>query len=515
MAPDVARIWRRLEAFAADHRARKPDAYTFNPDLLKDRTLSLDGLTLDWSLQRLDEDVLEALVELSNVVNLQDRLRQQFAGEVVNPTEQRAALHTALRDTPTSHRALNDQLLAEKDDLTHFATNVLNGQTTSYSGAAFTDVLHIGIGGSHLGQKLLSDALMSARLNIHFLSNSQSEHVRNTLNRLDPAKTLVIVASKSFTTPETQQNFQSVKYWFAERTGKSDALASNLVLISSNTSLLAGLPGKHFTVPEEVGGRFSVWSAMGLPVLLATGPDQFAQLLQGASLMDRHAITAPSALNAAAMLALLALWNTNFLATTSHAVLSYVAALRSLPAYLQQLEMESLGKSVTIDGDTVPNNTTSVIWGGEETDGQHAWHQWLHQGTHLYSADFIATTDRKNQEDSWTLANSLAQHHVTFYGHEDNEAPEKHIQGGHGSTLILLDRADAKTIGMLLALYEHKVACLGYLWNIDPFDQWGVEHGKVIAEEINKALSGTGHRLSNPLLDERVRKILPRQKKGK
>ncbi|MCY4128419.1 MAG: glucose-6-phosphate isomerase [Gammaproteobacteria bacterium] len=512
MAPDVARIWRRLEVFAADHRARKPDAYTLKPELLKDRTLSLDGLTLDWSLQRLDDDVLEALVELSNVVNLQDRLRQQFEGEVVNPTEQRAALHSAMRDTPTSHRALRVRLRTDREELTHFAINVLNGHTTSYCGAAFTDVLHIGIGGSHLGQKLLSDALASTRLNLHFLSNSQSERVRSTLDRLDPAKTLAIVASKSFTTPETQQNFQSVKNWFAERTGRSDALASNLVLISSNASLIEKLPGKHFTVPEEVGGRFSVWSAMGLPVLLATGPEQFAQLLHGANLMDHHTITTPSSANAAVMLALLALWNTNFLAASSHAVLSYVAALRWLPGYLQQLEMESLGKSVTVDGETVPHHTTGVIWGGEETDGQHAWHQWLHQGTHLYSADFIATTSRNNKDDSWTLANSLAQHHVTFYGHEDNKAPEKHIQGGHGSTLILLDDTNAKTIGMLLALYEHKVACLGYLWNIDPFDQWGVERGKVMAEEINKALSGTGHTLSNPLLDERVRKILPRQK---
>ena len=512
MAPDVARIWRRLEAFAADHRARQPDDYTLNPELLKDRSLSFDGLTLDWSLQRLDEDVLEALVELSNVVNLQGRLRQQFAGEVVNPTEQRAALHTAMRDTPTSRRTLNDQLRAARDELTHFAINVLNGQTTSYCGAAFTDVLHIGIGGSHLGQKLLSDALASTRLNFHFLSNSQSEHVRNTLNGLDPAKTLVIVASKSFTTPETQQNFQSVKYWFAERTGRSDAIASNLVLISSNTSLLEELPGKHYAVPEEVGGRFSVWSAMGLPVLLATGPEQFAELLKGANLMDHHATNAPSSVNAVVMLALLALWNTNFLGTTSHSVLSYVAALRWLPGYLQQLEMESLGKSVTIDGETVEHHTTSVVWGGEETDGQHAWHQWLHQGTHLYSADFIAATGSNNPEDSWTLANSLAQHHVTFYGHKDNKAPERHIQGGHGSTLILLDKTNAKTIGMLLALYEHKVACLGYLWNIDPFDQWGVERGKVIAEDINKALSGTGHTLSNALLDARVRKILPRQK---
>ena len=512
MAPDVARIWRRLEVLASDHRTRTADSYSTDPDILRVRSLSLNELTLDWSLQKLDDDVLATLVELSEALNLPDKLRQQFAGEIVNSTEQRAALHTAMRGTQTSLTNVDERFRAQHEDLIQFAGNVLQGRATSYSGAAFTDVLHVGIGGSHLGQKLLCDALSSDRLNLHFLSNSHSEQVHKTLRGLDPAKTLVIVASKSFSTPETQQNFESVRYWFAEHSGREDALASNLVLVSANTSSLADLPGKHFVVPDEVGGRFSVWSAMGLPVLLAIGPARFEELLQGANLIDQHVSTAPCSSNAAVILALLALWNTNFLAATSHAVLTYVAALRWLPAYLQQLEMESLGKSVTVDGESVLHHTTSVIWGGEETDGQHAWHQWLHQGTHAYSADFIATTEHGHKNDRWTLANSLAQHHVTFNGHSDEVAPEKHIQGGHGSTLILLDRTDAKTIGMLLALYEHKVACLGYLWNINPFDQWGVERGKVIAEDINKALSDTGHTLSNPLLDARVRKILPRQK---
>ncbi len=512
MTPDVARIWRRLEVLASDHRSRRADEYPSNPDVLKTRVLSVNELTLDWSLQKLDDDVIGTLVELSVATNLQKQLQRQFAGEIVNPTEQRAALHTAMRGTPTSTGSIDDQVRAAWVDLSQFARNVLHGRINSYSGNAFTDVLHIGIGGSHLGQKLLCDALASTRLNLHFLSNNQSEHVINTLRALDPAKTLVIVASKSFSTPETQKNFENVKCWIAEHSGRRDALDSNLVLISSNTSSLADLPGKHFVVPNEVGGRFSIWSSMGLPVLLAIGPEQFEQLLQGANLIDQHVATAPSTSNTAMMLALLALWNTNFLMTTSHTVLTYVAALRWLPAYLQQLEMESLGKSVTVEGQSVPNHTTSVIWGGEETDGQHAWHQWLHQGTHAYSADFIATTERGYRDDSWILANSLAQHHVVFYGHTDKTAPEKHIEGGHGSTLILLDKINAKTIGMLLALYEHKVACLGYLWNINPFDQWGVERGKVMAEDINKALSDPKHTLSNPLLEARVRKILPREK---
>ena len=512
MAPDVARIWRRLEILASDHRSRTPSSYSLNPDVLNTRTLSIDDMTLDWSLQKLDQDVFETLVDLSETINLQEHLRRQFAGEIVNATEQQAALHTAMRGTPSSRGEVDDGVNAVRDELIGFSLNVLQGTATSYSGAAFTDILHIGIGGSHIGQRLLCDALAETRLNFHFLSNSHATHVRNTLNALDPTKTLVIVASKSFSTPETRRNFESVKNWFAEHSGRRDALTSNLVLVSSNSSALADLPGKHFIVPKEVGGRFSVWSAMGLPALLALGPEQFKRLLEGANIADQHVTTAPSANNAAVVLALLALWNTNFLATTSHVVLAYVAALRWLPTYLQQLEMESLGKSVTTKGEPVSHHTTSVIWGGEETDGQHAWHQWLHQGTHAFSADFIATTERKHKEDNWILANSLAQHHVTFNGHTDKAAPEKHIQGGHGSTLILLDRTDARAIGMLLALYEHKVACLGYLWNIDPFDQWGVERGKVMAEEINQAQSDTGFTLSDPVLDARVRKILPRRK---
>lgn len=512
MAPDVARIWRRLEVLASDHRSRDADSYPPNPDILRARSLSVDGLTLDWSLQKLDQEVLKTLFELGDAVHLPERLRRQFTGDIVNPTEQRAALHTAMRGTPTSRENFEGQVQAELEDLIEYTANVLLGRTTSYSGDAYTDVLHVGIGGSHLGQKLLCDALASTRLNFHFLSNSHGEHVTHTLRTLDPQKTLVIVASKSFSTPETLQNFERVKCWFAEHTGQPGALARNLVLVSSNTSSLAELPGKHFVVPNEVGGRFSVWSAMGLPILLALGPDQFKRLLQGARIMDQHVATTRTSINAAVILALVALWNNNFLATASHAVLTYVASLRWLPAYLQQLEMESLGKSVTIEGETVPHHTTSVIWGGEETDGQHAWHQWLHQGTHAYSADFIATTEHRFKGDRWTLANSLAQHQVAFFGHSDEVAPEKHIQGGHGSTLILLDKADAQTIGMLLALYEHKVACLGSLWNINPFDQWGVERGKVMAEDINKALSDNGHTLPNPLLDARVRKILPRQK---
>ncbi len=508
----VAQLMRRLQAAGRTHRNRRPDSYQPSSEDPENLSLSVDGLSLDWSLQRADDEVLRLLSELGDRLDLPGQLRQQFAGNTINVSENRAALHSAMRGTPTKNELFDAQVQQAHINLLDFANRILNANLRSYSGEPFTDILHIGIGGSHLGQQFLCDALASTRLRIHFLSSTHTSLVEPTLRALTPSTTLVIVASKSFTTPETQQNYQTVRQWFAERTNQSSALASNFVLISSNDASLSALPGHRFQVPQEVGGRFSVWSAMGLPVVLALGPKRFNQLRQGAAAMDCHASAMPSARNAPVMLALLAFWNTNCLGVASHAVLAYSANLRWLVAYLQQLEMESLGKSMTTQNQPVSHPTTGVVWGGHETDGQHAWHQWLHQGTHAFSADFIATAAVQNTTDRWMLANCLAQRQVMFFGHTDATAPEKTIQGGHGSTLILLDQTDATTLGMLIALFEHKVACLGHLWQINPFDQWGVERSKLIAAEVDAALAPNGPPPSNALLTKQVRKIKTRQK---
>ena len=510
MTDEAAAIWRRLEALAKEHRIRDPRAYIQSTQELDERILQVGDLTLDWSLQRVDSEVLRTLLELADAVDLHNQLKRQFAGEVVNVSEQRAVLHTAMRGTPSSDSGFNARVQASQTELKKFAEEVLRGDVVGYRGMPFTDVLHIGIGGSHFGQRLLCDALPSTRLNFHFLSASHPSRRDTLLSELDPATTLIIVASKSFTTPETQQNFGRVQHWFAEHSGRQDALGANLVLIASDPSRLAHLAGRHFLVPKEVGGRFSVWSAMGLPILLALGPSRFDELLAGARQMDEHATTAPYAQNAPVILALLALWNTNFIASSSHAVLSYIAELRLLATYLQQLEMESLGKSVTSEGTPLEHHSTSVIWGGEETDGQHAWHQWLHQGTHAFTADYIVSASRHDPQVRWNLANGLAQHHVTFLGH-DTDVPEKRIAGGKGATLIVLGTINAQTIGMLLALYEHKVSCLASLWGVNAFDQWGVEFGKGMAEEINDALVETGSVPADTLLAQRIPKILPSQ----
>ena len=512
MEEDVAAIWHRLYALAQEHRERDPTSYTPDATRLVRCSLRIGPLAMDWSLQRVDQTVLRTLYELGKQISLRERLNDQFQGAIVNPTEHRGALHTALRGTPSDAESFDARAKKTHREISQFASEVISGQLRSCCGSAFTDVLHVGIGGSHLGQKFLCDALGSKRLNVHFLSNTQPAQVHRTLNSLIPSTTLVIVASKSFTTPETTQNFQVVKHWFAEWTSNVKALDSNLVLVTSNASRIAGFPGRHFLIPDEVGGRFSVWSAMGLPVLLALGPEQFDELCIGAAAMDQHVATSPMAENAAVILALLTLWNVNFLDATSHGLLAYCGRLRMLPAHLQQLEMESLGKSVRLNGDPVSYHTTGVIWGGEETDGQHAWHQWLHQGTHRYSADFIATADAAEPADQWILANCLAQQHVMFVGHTDTDTPYKSIRGGNGSTLIMLDRIDARSIGMLVALYEHKVTCLAHLWDINAFDQWGVERGKLIAMEVDAALNDPDSRLSNTFLEQRVRKIVERRK---
>lgn len=511
MVARVASIQERLKTLAATHLSRDPASYLNEADRLVNCSIELTNIKLDWSLQRLDQEVMDLLWELSEALNLRERLRQQCDGAVVNLTEQRTALHTAMRGTATHDCAFMEEALRSRLELTEFASKVLSGEITSYCDRPFTNVLHVGIGGSHLAQKFLCRALSATRLSIHFLTNSHISRVNETLAKLDPRSTLVIVASKSATTPETTQNYQRAKQWFIERTSEQEAVRSNVVFVTANPTKLDSEPGRVFLIPEQIGGRFSVWSAMGLPVLLAAGTEQFDQFLKGGARMDRHALESPDRTNAAILLALLAHWNTRFLKATSHGVLTYVDGLRYLPDHLQQLEMESLGKSVTVTGNQVEGPTTSVVWGGEETDGQHAWHQWLHQGNHRYSADFIAQSDVNSPNNRWNLANCLAQHHVTFAGHQNAEEPHKSLNGGNGSTLISLNRPDAETIGMLIALYEHKVACLGYLWNVNPFDQWGVERGKIMAEDVDRALTHGVQSSPSTLLNARVRKILASQ----
>ena len=507
----VARSWQHLQALAHRYRNTPSSEYLNETNRLDRFTLQFNGLGIDWTHQLLNGEIFDALLEHAELIQLKEKLTQQFSGSLVNNTEARAALHTAMRGTSSGDQNRDKSFEREIESLQEFVHNVHDGRFRSFSGDPFTDALHIGIGGSYLGPAFACDALETRYLRTHLLSNLDSSQLASTLKLLRPETTLVIVASKSFLTPEVLKNFERVASWLVEQTGNKTALTSNVVAITASKDTKYVNPRIIFGMPQSVGGRFSLFSAMSLPVMLATGVDVFDECRKGAYLFDKHTLESELDCNMAAILALLSVWNSNFRGADSHAVLTYSERLRLLPAYLQQLEMESLGKSTKVDGQAVNHHTGQLVWGGPETESQHAFHQWLLQGTRPYSADFIATLEDDDLNGQWIRSNALAQQELMFLGHADAD-PHKTIRGGNGSTLILLDRAVPQTLGMLIALYEHKVACYGYLLQINPFDQFGVEHGKQLANRIDVAFSDVSTYSKHALQNERVRKIAKRRK---
>ena len=459
--------------------------------------LRIGGLHMDVSRQRVDEEALDALVALADECDLRSAIENLFRGAVVNASEDRAALHTAMR-APRGERpeAVAEAIEAEQARVLDFAARVRAGKCRGATGKPFSAVVHIGIGGSRLGPELVVKAL-GGGLDVRFLSNVDGNAAIRAFAGLDPDETLIIVASKSFETLETEINAGYARSWLLERTGDANAVGTHFVAVTANIDA-----ARRFGVAEEqcfaiwdwIGGRYSLWSAVGLPIILALGTSGFRELLDGAHRMDRHFRSAPLRENLPALLALLGIWNGNFLGASTHAVLPYDHRLATLPAFLQQLEMESNGKSVTNDGDESQVHTAPIIWGGEETDGQHAFHQLLHQGTRAFSADFIAVVDPGHElidQHRWLLANCLGQGEAMATGAASSEhAPHRDVAGKHPSTTILLDRLDARNLGMLLALYEHKVFCQSVIWHTNAFDQWGVELGKQLARRVYDALAG-------------------------
>ena len=475
------------------------------------------GILFDWSKQRIDSQSLSTLEHLGETWELDSFLRSVADGKKINSSEDRSATHMQLRKPFGSTSSTDSSLFAaSRTEFLKFADSVRNGTIRGFDGNVFTDFVHIGIGGSHLGPALVCEALThDNRIRAHFCSNADRRALRELLRELSPNRTLFIVASKSYTTFETLENARSVKSWMYERVNPSADIAQHFVHVTSNEDLDVGNE-RTFHIPESVGGRFSLWSAMGLPVALAIGTAKFRNLLDGAHEMDRHVLDSALSENVAARTALLAMWNANFLGATSHLMLPYDSRLRLLPAYCQQLEMESNGKSIGIDNEPVLHDTSPVVWGGLETDGQHAWHQFLHQGTQNYSADIVSTLDAlpsnlDSEIHQWTLANAIGQGAVMLKGNRtDSSEMHKAITGNHGSTLIVLEKLDARSLGALLAMYEHKVAYLGHLWGVNSFDQWGVEEGKRIAGLLNAALrDGNDHEIDDSTV-ELVRTIRAR-----
>jgi glucose-6-phosphate isomerase len=511
--------WQRLADLALAIGGVDLAALTDMPD--RDERLCVEavGITADLSKQRIDARVLDALVGLGHAVELPARLAALMSGAVVNGTENRPALHSALRfdaEDPDDvapapvQRVVTDALTRMLD----LAERIRSGAFRGVSGRPVTDVVHIGIGGSHLGPALVLDALAPTSPRpprIHFLANVDGAVAAKTLRGLDPETTLAVVVSKSFTTLESKLNAATLRSWMLERTRSSDDISRQFIAVTArrDAARAAGIPDENILeIWDWVGGRYSLWSAVGLPIAIHLGADGFRALLAGARAMDRHARLAPLERNLPALIALVGIWNYNFLGAQSHAVLPYANRLRLLPDFLQQLEMESNGKSVRADGTPMDLLTMPVLWGGEETNGQHAFHQFLHQGTRAFSVDFLAVAEpghRFVEHHDWLLANCLAQSESLLRGRPaaslgaDPLAPHRAMPGNRPSTTLVLERLDAHCLGALLALYEHKVYCQGIIWQVNSFDQWGVELGKTIGESVHAAFrGGSRSRLSQP-----------------
>lgn len=489
---EQARTWQLAELFRDD--ASRAARFT----------LEAAGLCLDYAKNHLNEEtirLLTAFAQARGVENLRDAM---FRGDRINLSEQRAVLHTALRLPPDARlRVDGEELVGEVQRelarMASFAERVRQGDWKGYSGKAIMDVVNIGIGGSDLGPMMTVAALRAYAhpgLRFHFLSNVDGHATVATLADLDPATTLFIVASKSFTTQETMLNAHAARRWFL-RHGKEKDLAAHFVAVSTNTSAVTafGIAADNmFPFRDWVGGRFSIWSSIGLSLLLAIGIDHFREFLSGGHAMDEHFRHAPLNANMPVMLALLAFWYRAYFDTHSQLIAPYHEDLRHFPAYLQQLEMESNGKRVTRDGKPMSMKTASVIWGSAGTNNQHAYFQMLHQGSDLIPVDFIAALKPEHDlidQQRALLANCFAQAEALMNGMQDASLPPHRVfPGNRPSNMLLMDQLTPASLGALIALYEHKTLVLGALWDINSFDQWGVELGKTLALRILAELEG-------------------------
>jgi glucose-6-phosphate isomerase len=506
----AASHWTMRELFAADAQR------------FERMSLEAAGLFLDYSKNRVSGRTLELLVALARERGVEARREEMFTGAHINNSENRAVLHTALRaprgaSLRVDGQDVNADVHAVLERMRVFTDAVRGGQWLGHTGQPITDVVNIGIGGSDLGPKMVCLALRRfahPRLTMHFVSNVDGHDMDATLARVNPATTLFIVASKTFTTAETMLNAATARAWFV-RHAPEDALARHFVAVSTNEAAIRQFgidPANMFPFWDWVGGRYSVWSAIGLPVALCVGFGYFSDFLAGAHALDQHFRSAPLEQNMPALLALIGFWNRQFLGCASVSIAPYHQDLNRFPAYLQQLDMESNGKRVTRAGDTITDYATGpVIWGDVGTNGQHAYFQLLHQGTDVTPIDFIAALRAGHELDahqSALLANCFAQSEAFMRGKTADEVradlraqgladaeverlvPHKTFPGNIPSNTILMDYLTPHTLGALVALYEHKTFVQGVLWDVNSFDQWGVELGKVLAKRIEGELTG-------------------------
>ena len=536
--PTTTKAWNELEKhFQTIEKQSIKDLFTLNKDRFEEFSIQYPSLLVDYSKNRINAETIQLLIDLAKEMGVDEAIKQMFEGDVINVTENRAVLHTALRNQSNEPVLVDGvdvmpQINEVLDQMKAFSEKVISGEWKGYTGKAITDVVNIGIGGSDLGPVMVTEALKhyKTRLNVHFVSNIDGTHLAETFKNINPETTLFIVASKTFTTQETMTNAFSAKEWFINSGAKDTDVAKHFVALSTNANGVADFgidTANMFQFWDWVGGRYSLWSAIGLSISLAVGFDNFEELLEGAHEMDLHFKSETLDQNIPVILALLGIWYNNFFGADSVALLPYEQYLSRFAAYFQQGDMESNGKYVGRDGKKVDYETGPIIWGEPGTNGQHAFYQLIHQGTKLIPADFIAGANSLNvlgDHHAKLLSNFFAQTEALAFGKDKETVVSelekagktkeeidfltafKIFEGNRPTNSILYEVLTPKVLGNLIAMYEHKIFVQGVIWNVFSFDQWGVELGKQLANVILPELENdeqvTSHDAStNGLID--------------
>lgn len=519
---ELLKSWQKLVSHSDVMKEKHMnDLFKANAQRFDNFSIQLPSMLIDYSKNLLTEETMSLLITLAKDCEVEPWREKMFSGERINTTEERSVLHTLLRDRSTKPFSLEGKNIKQDIDkslehMKHFTERVRQGKWQGYSGKRITDVVNIGVGGSNLGPQMVTEALKQYSdnsINVHYVSNVDGTQIANVLRPLNPEKVLFIVSSKTFTTTETMTNAQTAMKWLVASSFDSAAISKHFVAVSANktNALEFGINAENiFNMWDWVGGRFSLWSAIGLPIALDLGFDKFIELLDGAYEMDLHFRTTELDKNAPVVLALISLWNCTFLGAKSQAILPYDQSLHMLSAYLQQAEMESNGKAVSWDGDEIPYSTVPSIWGELGINGQHAFYQYLHQSNNIVPADFIGSiqsvTPVKGHHET-LMANFFAQTQALMQGVDETQvrvdlaakgrnqeyidkvAPHKVHKGNRPSNSILMRRISPKSLGNLIALYEHKIFVQGILLKVCSFDQWGVELGKGLANKIQQELA--------------------------
>ncbi len=524
MKPNQSPAWKAL----ADHKKTMEnltmrEMFQNDPKRFDKFSLLWNGILFDYSKNRITEETMRLLLNLTEEAKLSEKIEAMFTGEKINVTERRAVLHTALRNRENTPVYVDGEDVMPKVNavlakMKAFSEKVISGEWKGFTGKPITDAVNIGIGGSDLGPYMVTEALKpyKTRLNLHFVSNVDGTHIAETLKKLDPETTLFIVASKTFTTLETMTNALSAKEWFLATAKDEKAVARHFVALSTNKEEVEKFgidPANMFEFWNWVGGRYSLWSAIGLSIVLAIGFENFEALLTGAHEADVHFRTAPFAENIPVIMALLGIWYNNFFGAESLAILPYDQYLHRFAAYLQQGDMESNGKRVDRENEPVDYSTGPIIWGEPGTNGQHAFYQLIHQGTKLIPCDFLAPVETQNpvgDHHQKLIANFIAQTEALMRGKTEEEAfdelrksglseeeaarlaPSKVFPGNRPTTTFFFDKLTPSTLGKLISLYEMKIFTQGMIWNINSFDQMGVELGKQLAKVVLPELTGEG-----------------------